>query len=31
MARGPSYRLPFRRRREGKTDYKARRALLIST
>lgn len=30
MARGPSYRLPFRRRREGKTDYKARRALLIS-
>ncbi|UCD97258.1 MAG: 50S ribosomal protein L18 [Candidatus Bathyarchaeota archaeon] len=30
MARGPSYRVPFRRRREGKTDYKARRALLIS-
>jgi large subunit ribosomal protein L18 len=30
MARGPSYRVPFRRRREGKTDYKARRALLAS-
>ncbi|MCK4497630.1 50S ribosomal protein L18 [Candidatus Bathyarchaeota archaeon] len=30
MARGPSYCVPFRRRREGKTDYKARRALLIS-
>jgi large subunit ribosomal protein L18 len=30
MARGPSYRVPFRRRREGKTDYKARRALLTS-
>jgi len=30
MAKGPSYRLPFRRRREGKTDYKARKALIIS-
>lgn len=30
MARGPSYRVPFRRRREGKTDYKARRSLIIS-
>ncbi len=30
MAKGPSYRLPFRRRREGKTDYKARRAMIIS-
>jgi large subunit ribosomal protein L18 len=30
MAKGPSYRVPFRRRREGKTDYKARRALIIS-
>lgn len=30
MAKGPSYRLPFRRRREGRTDYKARKALIIS-
>jgi len=30
MAKGPSYRVSFRRRREGKTDYKARRALIIS-
>lgn len=30
MGRGPSYRVPFRRRREGKTDYKARKALIIS-
>ncbi len=30
MAKGPSYRVPFRRRREGKTDYKARKALIIS-
>lgn len=30
MAKGPSYRVPFRRRREGKTDYKARKALVIS-
>lgn len=28
--RGPSYRIPFRRRREGKTDYKARKALILS-
>ncbi len=30
MAKGPSYRVPFRRRREGKTDYKSRRALVLS-
>jgi large subunit ribosomal protein L18 len=30
MARGPTYRVAFRRRREGKTDYKARRALIVS-
>jgi large subunit ribosomal protein L18 len=30
MAKGARYRVPFRRRREGKTDYKARRALLLS-
>ncbi len=30
MAKGPSYRLPFRRRREGKTDYRARTALVLS-
>ena len=30
MATGPSYRVPFRRRREGKTDYRLRRALVIS-
>ncbi len=30
MARGPRYSLPFRRRREGRTDYKRRRALIIS-
>ncbi|UCH32812.1 MAG: 50S ribosomal protein L18 [Candidatus Bathyarchaeota archaeon] len=30
MAKGPSYCVPFRRRREGKTDYKARRALITS-
>jgi large subunit ribosomal protein L18 len=30
MAKGARYRVPFRRRREGKTDYKARRALLFS-
>lgn len=30
MGRGPSYRIPFRRRQEGKTDYKARKALIIS-
>ncbi len=30
MARGPAYRVPFRRRREGKIDYKARKALVIS-
>ena len=30
MARGPRYCVPFRRRREGKTDYKARKALVLS-
>ncbi len=30
MATGPSYRVPFRRRREGKTDYRARKALVLS-
>jgi len=30
MALGPSYRVPYRRRREGKTDYHARRALVLS-
>lgn len=30
MARGPSYRLSFRRRREGKTDYRSRMALVLS-
>jgi large subunit ribosomal protein L18 len=30
MARGPRYRVPYRRRRKGKTDYKARKALIMS-
>jgi len=30
MARGPSYRVPFRRRREEKTNYRLRRALVLS-
>jgi len=30
MALGPSYRVSYRRRREGKTDYQARRALVLS-
>jgi large subunit ribosomal protein L18 len=30
MAEGPSYRVPFRRRRERKTDYQSRRALVLS-
>ncbi|MBS7616734.1 50S ribosomal protein L18 [Candidatus Bathyarchaeota archaeon] len=30
MARGPQYRVPYRRRREGKTDYRKRKALVIS-
>jgi large subunit ribosomal protein L18 len=30
LARGPNYRLPYRRRREAKTDYNARRILAIS-
>ncbi len=30
MATGPSYRVPFRRRREGKTDYQQRRGLVLS-
>jgi large subunit ribosomal protein L18 len=30
MVRGSTYRVPPRRRREGKTDYQARKALLLS-
>lgn len=30
MANGPRYAVPFRRRREGRTDYKLRRALVRS-
>ena len=30
MARSSSYRVPLRRRREGKTDYQARKALILS-
>jgi len=30
MATGPRYRVPFRRRREGKTNYYTRRALVLS-
>jgi len=30
MADGPRYSVPFRRRREGRTDYKLRRALVRS-
>ncbi len=30
MAHGPRYRVPFRRRREGKTDYRKRLKLLLS-
>ena len=30
MARSSSYRVPLRRRREGKTDYQARKALVLS-
>ncbi|MFQ6094986.1 MAG: 50S ribosomal protein L18 [Candidatus Bathyarchaeia archaeon] len=30
MARGPRYSVPFRRRREGKTNYGLRRRLIIS-
>jgi len=30
MPLGPSYRVPYRRRREGKTDYRARRPLVLS-
>jgi len=30
VAKGPRYRVPFRRRREGKTDYYLRRKLVIS-
>lgn len=29
MSHGPRYRVPFRRRREGKTDYRARRRTLM--
>jgi len=30
MARGPGYRVPFRRRRERRTDYRLRRRLVMS-
>jgi large subunit ribosomal protein L18 len=30
LATGPRYRVPFRRRREGKTNYRVRRALVLS-
>lgn len=30
MARGARYRVPLRRRREGKTDYQARKSLVLS-
>ncbi|MCD6469468.1 50S ribosomal protein L18 [Candidatus Bathyarchaeota archaeon] len=30
MARGPAYTVPYRRRREGKTDYRLRKKLIIS-
>ena len=30
MAKGPRYRVPFRRRREGKTNYRSRKALVLS-
>jgi large subunit ribosomal protein L18 len=30
MAKGSNYYVPFRRRREGKTDYKKRKALILS-
>ena len=31
MARGSTYRVPLRRRREGKTDYQARKAFVLSS
>jgi large subunit ribosomal protein L18 len=31
LAKGPRYRVPYRRRREQKTDYKARRTLATSS
>lgn len=30
MAKGASFNVPYRRRREGKTDYELRQALIIS-
>jgi len=30
LARGPAYNVPYRRRREGKTNYRLRRRLIIS-
>lgn len=30
MAKGPTYRVPFRRRRQGKTNYQKRKALIVS-
>jgi len=31
MAKGPNYRVPFRRRREGRTNYRRRLRLLVSS
>ncbi|RLF08815.1 MAG: 50S ribosomal protein L18, partial [Thermoprotei archaeon] len=30
MAKGPTYKVPLRRRREGKTDYRLRKKLILS-
>lgn len=30
MAKGPAYTVPYRRRREGKTDYRLRKKLILS-
>ena len=30
MAKGPFYNVPYRRRREGKTNYKLRKKLILS-
>ncbi|MEM2272778.1 MAG: 50S ribosomal protein L18 [Candidatus Bathyarchaeia archaeon] len=30
MAKGPAYNVPYRRRREGKTDYRVRKKLIVS-
>ena len=31
MAKGPRYHVPFRRRREGKTDYRKRKIMILSS